>query len=189
MGVCLGKSTDSSETRGSVPIADRPSVHCVPVIECVGACPRRASRPSGTHKERPQTRIALAQEVYPSAVTETSSVCMTDDRGESQRPSGPRPEGRWCSIELSCDRGQLPLVPHHRGRLTIHPSCMPRLTLADHLSRQTDRHESFDHARRIAARRCSTSASMCGSRATQREQRCGDGEGRDCSPPRTAAVL
>ena len=115
--------------------------------------------------------------------------CMTDDRGESQRPSGPRPEGRWCSIELSCDRGQLPLVPHHRGRLTIHPSCMPRLTLADHLSRQTDRHESFDHARRIAARRCSTSASMCSSRATQREQRCGDGEGRDCSPPRTAAVL
>ena len=110
---------------------------------------------------------------------------MTDDRGESQRPSGPRPEGRWCSIELSCDRGQLHLVPHHRGRLTIHPSCMPRLTLADHLSRQTDRHESFDHARQIAARRCSTSASMCGSRTMQREQRCGDGEGRECSASRT----
>ena len=28
---------------------------------------------------------------------------------------------------------------------------------------------------------------MCGSRAAQREQRSGDGEGR-CSPPRTAAV-
>ena len=94
---------------------------------------------------------------------------MTDDRGESQRPSGPRPEGRWCSIELSCDRGQLPLVPHHRGRLTIHPSCMPRLTLADHLSRQTDRHESFDHARRIAARRCWTYRPRCAVAARRSE--------------------
>ena len=43
------------------------------------------------------------------------------------------------------------------------------LLRADHLSRQTDRHESFDNPRRIAAKRCSTSASMCGSRATQRD--------------------
>ena len=56
-------------------------------------------------------------------------------------------------------------------------------------ARQSDRHESFDHTCWIAVKRCSTSASMCGSRAAQREQRSGDGEGRDCSPPRTAAVL
>ena len=31
-GVCLGKTIDFSQTRGAVPIADRQSVHCVPVI-------------------------------------------------------------------------------------------------------------------------------------------------------------
>ena len=70
MVICLGKPTDSSETRGSVPIADRPSVHCVPVIaRALGRI-----KAEGTHKERPQTRIALAQERYTSAATETSSV-------------------------------------------------------------------------------------------------------------------
>ena len=55
---------------GSVPTSARQSVHCVPVIV-------RALGPieaEGTHKERPQTRIALAQERYTSAATETSSV-------------------------------------------------------------------------------------------------------------------
>ena len=50
----------SRKKYGSVPIADRPSVHCVPVI--VRALGR--IKAEGTHKERPQTRIALAQERY-----------------------------------------------------------------------------------------------------------------------------
>ncbi len=69
-GVCLGIRTDFSQTRGSVPIADRQSVHCVPVIvRALGHI-----KAEGTHKERPQTRIALAQERYTSAATETSSA-------------------------------------------------------------------------------------------------------------------
>ena len=63
MDLCLGKTTDSSETRGFVPIAARPSIRCVPVI--VRAL--RRIKPEGTHKERSQTRIALAQERYISA--------------------------------------------------------------------------------------------------------------------------
>lgn len=69
----LGKTTALSETRGSVPIADRQSVHCVPVIKR-SACPRPHHGRGHAHKERSETRIALAQEVYHSAATETSSV-------------------------------------------------------------------------------------------------------------------
>ena len=48
------------------------------------------------------------------------------------------------------------------------------------------------HSRYV--KRCSTSASMCGiaagaACAAQRDQRSGDREGHDCSPPRTATVL
>ena len=78
MVVCLGKPTDLSETRGSVPIADRQSVHCVPVI--VRALGR--IKAEGTHKERSQTSIALAQEVYHSAalgdVNRTPMIEMSD---------------------------------------------------------------------------------------------------------------
>ena len=63
------------------------------------------------------------------------------------------------------------------------------LTLTDTSVRQSDRHESFDHAHRNTTGRCPTSASMYCSRAAQRGQRSGDGEGRNCSPPRTAMVL
>ena len=57
-----------------VPIAARQSVHCVPVI----ARALRRIKAEGTHKERPQTRIALAQKRYTSAATETSSVQLYD---------------------------------------------------------------------------------------------------------------
>ena len=53
----------------------------------------------------------------------------TDDRDESWLPSGPRPEGRWCSTELSRGRGRLPEVAHHHDRPAMHVHCMPRLTL------------------------------------------------------------
>ena len=69
-GVCLGKTIDFPQTRGAVPIADRQSVHCVPVI--VRALGR--IKAEGTHKERSETRNALALERYHSAATETSSA-------------------------------------------------------------------------------------------------------------------
>ena len=62
-GPCLGISIDSSQTRGSVPIADRPSVHCVPVI----AGSLKLMELEGSVKERSQTRIALALERYKTA--------------------------------------------------------------------------------------------------------------------------
>ena len=70
-GPCLRKSTDSSQARGSVPIAARPSVHCVPVIaRALGRI-----KAEGTHKERSQTRVALAQDVFPSVqLTETPTA-------------------------------------------------------------------------------------------------------------------
>ena len=101
------------------------------------------------------------------------------------QPSGRRPEGCCCSTELSGGRGQLPEATGYRHRRTMHVPCMPRLTLADVCGRQPDSHQSFDPTSRNAAGRCSTSASMCGTRETQRGQRSGDGEGRDCSPPRS----
>ena len=77
-GVCLRNRTDFSQTRGSVPIADRQSVHCVPVIvRALGGI-----KAEGTHEERSQTRIALAQEVYHSAahgdVDRTPMIEMSD---------------------------------------------------------------------------------------------------------------
>ena len=104
-----------------------------------------------------------------------------EDVLEWLQPSGRRPEGCCCSTELSGGRGRLPEATGYRHRRTMHVPCMPTLTLADTSARQSDRHASFDHAHRDASGRCSTSASMCGSRAAQREQRSGDGEGRDCS--------
>ena len=62
-GACLGIDTDSSETRGSEPIAARSSIRCVPVM--VRAL--RRIKPEGTHKKRSQTRIALAMGMFPSA--------------------------------------------------------------------------------------------------------------------------
>ena len=59
----MGKSTDSSQTRSRVPIAARQSVHCVLVI----ARALRRIKAEGTHKERSQTRVALAQDWYTSA--------------------------------------------------------------------------------------------------------------------------
>ena len=76
------------------------------------------------------------------------------------------------------------MVAHYHACPTMHAPCTLRLTLTNISARQFDGHESFDHTRRIAVKRCSTSASMCGSRAAQRDQRSGNGEGRDCSPPR-----
>ena len=58
-----GIDTDSSETRGSVPIAARQSVRCVPVmVRALGRI-----KPQGYVKERFETRIALALKVYHSA--------------------------------------------------------------------------------------------------------------------------
>ena len=62
-GPSLRKSPDSSQTRGSVPIADRPSVHCVPVI----AGSLKLMELEGSVKERSQTRVALALERYKTA--------------------------------------------------------------------------------------------------------------------------
>ena len=45
------------------------------------------------------------------------------------------------------------------------------MTLACYVWHQSDRHESFDHTRRITAGRCSTSTLMRDTRAVQREQR------------------
>ena len=61
-GVCLGKPTDLSETRGSVPIAARRSVHGMPVmagwIELVKRYPTSYQRPSDSivmNRERYKT--------------------------------------------------------------------------------------------------------------------------------------
>ena len=104
------------------------------------------------------------------------------------QPSGRRPEGCCRSTELSGGRGQLPEVADYRLRRTMHAPCMPRLTLADVWRRQPESHESFEVACRNAAGRCSTSVSMCSTRAVQRKQRRSDAEGRECSSPHTHRV-
>ena len=79
-GACLGIGTDSSQTRGRVPIAARQSVQCVPVI--VRAL--RRIKPEGTHKERFETRNALALRMFRSAAHEDVERAPQDewsDRG------------------------------------------------------------------------------------------------------------
>ncbi len=88
MGVCLGKSTDSSETRGSVPIADRPSVHCVLVI----AGSLELIELEGSVKERFQTSIALAQDVFRSVNILPYSV-----------PTHRRAKKRWSDSSLQVE--------------------------------------------------------------------------------------
>ena len=137
-------------------------------------------------------RRRRSQRVGPKKWRHLATFCVqaqaAEDVLEWLQPSGRRPEGCCCSTELSGGRGRLPEATGYRHRRTMHVPCMPTLTLADVCGRQPDSHQSFDPTSRNAAGRCSTSASMCGSRAAQREQRSSDGEGRDCSPPRTAAV-
>ena len=108
-----------------------------------------------------------------------------EDVFEWLQPSGRRPEGCCRSTELSGGRGQLPEVADYRLRRTMHAPCMPRLTLANVWRRQPESHESFELACRNAAGRCSTSVSMCSTRAVQRKQCRSDAEGRECSSPRT----
>ena len=62
-GACLRIDTDSSQTRGSVPITARQSVRCVPVI----AGSTELGRRYRTIYQRSETRIALALKVYHSA--------------------------------------------------------------------------------------------------------------------------
>ena len=63
MVVCLGKPTDSSETRASVPIADRPSVHGMPVMDVA----LRRIECEGYVKERRKKHEISRQEVYQRA--------------------------------------------------------------------------------------------------------------------------
>jgi hypothetical protein len=141
-------------------------------------------RPEGTHKERSQKRIALALEVCTTAVTETlSAPPMIGMRARGLLVLDLKAAGALPSSAMA----EATFLGSHTIMLTL--SCMHH-ALSESRSqtvqrRQFDRHEPFDHARRIAARRCSTSASMCFSRAAQREQRSGAREGRECSSLRT----
>ena len=165
----------------------RRSVHVVKALRS----PTQHAMARGTTKSFWKKDIVATQESCNSVNIQPFCVqaLAAEDVLEWLQPSGPRPEGCCCSTELSGGRGRLPEATGYRQRRTMHVPCMPTMTLADVSARQSDRHESFDHKRRVAVKRCSTSTSMCGSRAAQREQRSGDGEGRDCSPPRTAVVL
>ena len=59
-GVCLRKATAFSQTRGSVPIAARPSIRCGRLIKC--ALP--TSRAQRTFQQRSQTVNALKHRRY-----------------------------------------------------------------------------------------------------------------------------
>ena len=62
-GVCLGKPTDSSQTRGCVPMAARQSVHGMPLmVRALGGV-----EPEGTHLERRKKLETSSQERYISA--------------------------------------------------------------------------------------------------------------------------
>ena len=108
-----------------------------------------------------------------------------EDVLEWLQPSGRRPEGCCCSTELSGGRGRELGVAGYYTRPIMHAPHTLRLTLANIQRRTFFRHESFDHAWQNAVRRCSTLASMYSSHAMQQEQSSSDGEGRDCSSPRT----
>ena len=148
------------------------------------AMARGTTKPDSKKHVVVSVQVRKSGDIWPFCVQAQAA----EDVLEWLQPSGRRPEGCCCSTELSGGRGRLPEATGYRHRRTMHVPCMPRLTLADVCGRQPDSHQSFDPTSRNAAGRCSTSASMCGTRETQRGQRSGDGEGRDCSPPRTAAV-
>ena len=108
-----------------------------------------------------------------------------EDVLEWLQPSGRRPEGCCCSTELSGGRSRELGVAGYYTRPIMHAPHTLRLTLANIQRKTFFKHESFDHAWQNAVRRCSTLASMYSSHAMQQEQSSSDGEGRDCSSPRT----
>ena len=131
-GVCLGKTTDSSETRGCVPMSARQSVHGMPVIAGSIELARRYrtsyQRPRGSHitsQERYKTTNILAFRMQAQAA---------DDVLEWLQPYGRRPEGCCRSAELSGGRGQLPEVADYRLRryhaCTMHVQIDARRCLA-----------------------------------------------------------
>ena len=186
-GVCLRKTIDFSQTRGRAGLPTRRPSNADKTLRSPTqlAMARGTTKPDSKKHVVVSVQVRKSGDIWPFCV----QAQVAEDVLEWLQPSGRRPEGCCCSTELSGGRGRLPEATGYRHRRTMHVPCMPTLTLADTSARQSDRHESFDHAHRNASGRCSTPASMCGSRVAQREQRSGDGEGRDCSPPRTAAVL
>ena len=166
-GVCLGKSTDSSETRGRAGLPTRRSVHVVKALRSwielamPMAHPTTCTKPDSKKHVVVSVQVRKSGDIWPFCVQAQAA----EDVLEWLQPSVRRPEGCCCSAELSGGRGRLPEATGYRHRRTMHVPCMPTLTLADTSARQSDRHESFDHAHRNASGRCSTSASMYGSRA------------------------
>ena len=121
----------------------------------------------------------------PGSGAPDGQALAAEDVLEWLQPSGRRPESCCCSTELSGGRGRELGVAGYYTRPIMHAPHTLRLTLANIQRKTFFRHESFDHAWQNAVRRCSTLASMYSSHAMQQEQSSSDGEGRDCSSPRT----
>ena len=154
-GPCLGKSTDSSQTRASVPIAARPSVHCVPVM---GVALGRIKR-QGYVKERSQTRIALTQDVFRSAA-----------HGDVERT--PKKDGAPVTFRFIDLKAAAALSCSYMigtGRAGSHTIIVARTCMhhaptrgccqasVGNRRRKANRHEPGDRRRQHAVRRWSTS--------------------------------
>ena len=137
-------------------------------------------KPEGTHKERSQTRIALALERYISAA-----------HGDIVRwPNNERSDRSLQVFDLKAAAAPFnsSVIEAIRTgsraasftRCNMHASCTLSRARSTPPWQTANRHESFKSARRNAVRRYLTSHSIGGNRMTQREQRKGDGEGCEC---------
>ena len=177
-GPCLGISPDSSQTRGSVPIADRPSVHCVPVI----AGSLKLMELEGSVKERSQTRIALAQEWYHSAAH--GDVERTPKKRRSDRDLQvidlKAAAALSCSYMIGTDHAGSHTITVARTCMHHAPSrgcCQASLAVGEGWQTDMDPSTARDGTVSDDARHQTCTYGSC---EMQREQRCGNAEGREC---------
>ena len=128
-GVCLGKSTDLSETRGRAGLPTRRSVHVVKALRSPIelAIAHRTTSADSADDVVVSVQVQKSGDILPFGV----QALAAEDVLEWLQPSGRRPEGCCCSTELSGGRGRELGVAGYYTRPIMHAPHTLRLTLAN----------------------------------------------------------
>ena len=128
-GVCLGKPTDSSQTRGRAGLPTRRSVHVMKALRSPIelAIAHRTTSADSTDDVVVSVQVQKSGDILPFGV----QALAAEDVLEWLQPSGRRPEGCCCSTELSGGRGQVLGVAGYYTRPIMHAPHTLRLTLAN----------------------------------------------------------
>ena len=128
--VCLGKSTDLSETRGRAGLPTRRSVHVVKALRS----PTQLAMARGTTKPDSKKHVVVSVQVQKSGDILPFGVqaLAAEDVLEWLQPSGRRPEGCCCSTELSGGRSRELGVAGYYIRPIMHAPHRPQIDARKH---------------------------------------------------------